>query len=1059
MSSSSNRGGNQNSMGHSDRGRGQSRGQSQGGGRTGGHQYGNNYNRGGGGGRASNSRDLYNNNNNSAHQQNGNGYNRGGRNTSNGYVGERSQGGQDSSRRFPASGRDNTPRGRGTEGPRVPYNGNRQQSTYSGNQQNGGNRNYQNNYGNSNMQYSRGGRSDGGYGRGSGGQGDVVLSDQEAQIIMQQFTRAVNSVRPEAFCQKPKHERVSGNGFALRPNRVNPKIWKQVVVEQNLFEVESLAEYAYQYSLQVTLKKGGQFVLDKKILRQVFDTLSKENQWSHSTIYNGRNTLWDQKGDLRKLEYYPIKIDARKDEVYVVLKFATQFDMRALQKNTLEKNVRDLGWVVPPECLRVLDCALRHGALGNEAYSVQGSQIYDLNQKGEQLDGNRAMELLTGYRQSVKVVTEGLVVNVNTIYKMARKPSHMMSFLKDHNIQDFNTKIYGRTLETLSCVLEGVKVKTAVKGSKETRKLQQRIKCISNQTAVTAKFQLDGRLVSVEQYYLESYGYRLKYPHLNVLDCSKSPEKQVMVPMEICTIKEGQFEMAEGRLQAELIRKAAKLPSIRHEDIQTALTDVDKRINESPAQYWINIRQRNWLRGGGFQIPSPVIQFNGGRNVRPQNGEWKGFQKGKDGMDFHPYYDAKPIRSWAVIDFCGDGQIVEQFCTDVVNFGQKVGMKVANFSHNIVVQGRGPNNLTQKGALRYIEMAEEKAKLQYKCPPEIFIILFEKKSKQGYELIKTLLEGNSVNCFKLVSSVALMQKYRKGAANFNYLKNWMLKVNIKLGGTNFRLHGGYKFLPRVGSDKSFYPIMFMGVDVAHPTGTNKNEGASSIASVTASMDDNFARYDAGEIVSQKGKQERIHVMELCTGNILQQFLDTRGQLPQTIIMYRDGIDWGQCEQIMETEFRGMKAATKAFDTREKPYNPKITFVIATKRHSHRPRPVDKEGDDGKGRGNMAPGIVIDCSGLHHCEFQFELQSHMTIQGTGRPVIYTVLVDEVGFGAEQLQMLTHWLTHTYQRCYKSVSIAPPAFLAHHMCKRGRIFENQGCSGSLVHPQMKSKMYWI
>ncbi len=38
-----------------------------------------------------------------------------------------------------------------------------------------------------------------------------------------------------------------------------------------------------------------------------------------------------------------------------------------------------------------------------------------------------------------------------------------------------------------------------------------------------------------------------------------------------------------------------------------------------------------------------------------------------------------------------------------------------------------------------------------------------------------------------------------------------------------------------------------------------------------------------------------------------------------------------------------------------------------------------------------------------------------IQGTNRPVKHSVLMDEVGFTADSMQLLVHWLCHTFCRC--------------------------------------------
>jgi eukaryotic translation initiation factor 2C len=49
------------------------------------------------------------------------------------------------------------------------------------------------------------------------------------------------------------------------------------------------------------------------------------------------------------------------------------------------------------------------------------------------------------------------------------------------------------------------------------------------------------------------------------------------------------------------------------------------------------------------------------------------------------------------------------------------------------------------------------------------------------------------------------------------------------------------------------------------------------------------------------------------------------------------------------------------------------------------------------------------------EFDFYLNSHAGLQGTNKPAKYSVLADEVGFSADSLQLLSHWLCHTFCRC--------------------------------------------
>lgn len=59
-----------------------------------------------------------------------------------------------------------------------------------------------------------------------------------------------------------------------------------------------------------------------------------------------------------------------------------------------------------------------------------------------------------------------------------------------------------------------------------------------------------------------------------------------------------------------------------------------------------------------------------------------------------------------------------------------------------------------------------------------------------------------------------------------------------------------------------------------------------------------------------------------------------------------------------------------------------------------------------------------------------------LQGTSRPSHYHVLWDDNCFTADEFQLLTYQLCHTYVRCTRSVSIPAPAYYAHLVAFRAR-----------------------
>uniref|UniRef100_A0A8C0NSF4 Argonaute RISC component 1 n=3 Tax=Caniformia TaxID=379584 RepID=A0A8C0NSF4_CANLF len=120
---------------------------------------------------------------------------------------------------------------------------------------------------------------------------------------------------------------------------------------------------------------------------------------------------------------------------------------------------------------------------------------------------------------------------------------------------------------------------------------------------------------------------------------------------------------------------------------------------------------------------------------------------------------------------------------------------------------------------------------------------------------------------------------------------------------------------------------------------------------------------------------------------------------------------------------------------EKDYQPGITYIVVQKRHHTRLFCADKNERIGKS-GNIPAGTTVDTNITHPFEFDFYLCSHAGIQGTSRPSHYYVLWDDNRFTADELQILTYQLCHTYVRCTRSVSIPAPAYYARLVAFRAR-----------------------
>lgn len=142
-------------------------------------------------------------------------------------------------------------------------------------------------------------------------------------------------------------------------------------------------------------------------------------------------------------------------------------------------------------------------------------------------------------------------------------------------------------------------------------------------------------------------------------------------------------------------------------------------------------------------------------------------------------------------------------------------------------------------------------------------------------------------------------------------------------------------------------------------------------------------------------------------------------LPARILFYRDGVGEDQFAMVKREELAAIRAACMDVPSDVHPhYRPDITMVICTKRQSTRfyPRAEDigpKRRTFYSDGGNFKPGLVVDDPSIRLPDyFDFWLQAHKPLQGTGRPCHYFVLENAIGYTPDQLQQIVSSIFPTF-----------------------------------------------
>jgi len=397
-------------------------------------------------------------------------------------------------------------------------------------------------------------------------------------------------------------------------------------------------------------------------------------------------------------------------------------------------------------------------------------------------------------------------------------------------------------------------------------------------------------------------------------------------------------------------------------------------------------------------------------------------------------------------------QEVEGIVQTFVSQGSGAGMTFPD-ARAPVVFGDSRNDSSIKDA---IDDAYDKAKKSFKSDPQLLIVILPGNagSSSTYGEIKRYCETE----VDVPTQCLAANKVKKKQPA--YIANVLLKINVKVGGTNWIIpRDNFKFFMST-------PSIIFGADVTH---AGPGSPMPSIAAVVASMDASASKY--GCVLKSQGRRlEIIEDLSNIARTLLIRFYKSTQRKPEKIMFYRDGVSEGQFQAVLSAEVQALREACESL---EKDYKPKITFIVVQKRHNVRLFPEQKDADRS---GNVPAGLVVDQVITHPSEFDFYLNSHAGLQGTSRPCHYHVLADENGFNSNTLQDFTNKLCYTYVRCTKAVSLVTPVYYAHLGAARARfhakgdlyhddISVGSGRSGEIqvefgsVKPKADSVMYFV
>ncbi|KAL8684936.1 MAG: hypothetical protein Q9224_006056 [Gallowayella concinna] len=504
--------------------------------------------------------------------------------------------------------------------------------------------------------------------------------------------------------------------------------------------------------------------------------------------------------------------------------------------------------------------------------------------------------------------------------------------------------------------------------------------------------------------------------------------------MELCKLLPNQrypYKLSDDQT-AKMIKFAAQQPRGHLEGIDQGLHMLAWANDSHLKQHKVAISNER-IQTNARILPAPALNFCKSI-VKPGKSGWWDL-KGKAFVAGNP----KELISWGVMVIKSSNSAENIPSSQAKDF-VKSFVKIYRDHGGTVSRKYEPEYLEVEPRANLVKAIADiitSVRKNTKEDPQILIFILPNKNSDVYLRIK-----KDCDCHWGVYSQCVQVKEVRKVNNDRYISNLLMKVNAKLGGTTNRID--------TKESQQFFDTMIIGADVSHSA---PGVHAPSYAAMTVSMDSSATRYAAG--VQTNGFRDEIiktQNLRTCLEPLFSRWQKAvgKGNLPNNVYYFRDGVSESRFTEVLATEVADMKNLFLELDHRKKI---KFTVVVAEKRHHIRFFP-----QDGDKNGNPFPGTIVERDVTDPFGNDFYLCSHTAIQGTARPVHYTMLINEIGVSVDRFQKMLYEQCYQYIRSATAVSLHPAVYYAHLASKRARAHdtsvEQKGSHDKAPNPKSKS-----
>ncbi|XP_041792594.1 piwi-like protein 2 [Chelmon rostratus] len=599
--------------------------------------------------------------------------------------------------------------------------------------------------------------------------------------------------------------------------------------------------------------------------------------------------------------------------------------------------------------------------------------------------GKHRLQVWPGYSTCIKRTDGGLYLCVDVSHKVLRNDSvlNVMNVLYEQSNENFQDEC---TKELIGSII-----------ITHYNNCTYRIDAIEWNKSPKDTFTLmDGTKITFVEYYSKNYGIAIKELDQPLLmhrpkERSKPGGKQVITG-EILLVPELSFMTG--------------IPEKMKKDSR-AMKDLTRHINVSSEQHSHSINQLlknistnpeslKELSRWGLEISSQILTIKG-RTLPAETIclQSSSFAIGADASWSREIVrkasiSSIPVNMWAIFYPQRCAEQVEQLVSTFNNVAGAIGMRL---ERPTFVQLRNDRTET------YVKSIH--SELTSRPKMQLVVCIMVGNRDDLYSAIKKLccvknpIPSQAIN----VQTISHQHKLRSVAQKI------LLQINSKLGGELWTVSVPLKHL------------MVVGVDVHHDTSKAHQSVMGFVASINSSLTRWYSR-----VTFQTPTEELISGYRVCFLAALQKYYEMNHNLPEKIVVYRDGVSHGQLMMVEQYEIPQLLKSFENFPT----YEPKLVFIVVQKHIS-----TTLYSCTANNIGTPSAGTVLDHTLTQKHWVDFYLIAHHSHQGCGLPTHYISLYNTANLTPDHLQRLTFKMCHLYWNWPGTIRVPAPCKYAHRL----------------------------